>query len=134
MGNKDFSDEEIARAVLDRLEDMGLTSLRPMAEEAPVSRGTLSRWKKGDYEMWPETREKCRAWLGATPARKGAGYSEGVRDAIRVLRREVTSALDRATRTLEELGGLSQEDAREVSRSARETVDSLDPDDLEKHA
>ena len=70
----DKTEEEVAKAVLKRLGDM---SLREMADAAPVSRGTLNRWQRGDYSMWPKTRRHAVEWLGWSPANSQEPLSEG---------------------------------------------------------
>lgn len=68
----DEPDEEIARAVLKRLQDRGLRSLRQMEEYAPVSRTTLGNWRAGRYEMKGTTRTAALEWLGRiVPAPEG---------------------------------------------------------------
>lgn len=64
MPFRDKTDEEIARAILKRLRDMGLGTTRQMAGALPVSRTTVNRWENGDYTMKGPTRAKCIRWLG----------------------------------------------------------------------
>jgi predicted transcriptional regulator len=55
--------EVVARAVLRELPDKDMYSLRDRAEDAPVSRGTISRWDEGEYGMKKATMRQLVEWL-----------------------------------------------------------------------
>ena len=103
MTKLDMTDEEVAKAVLKRLADRGLKSLRPMEEQAPVSRGTLARWQDGKYAMQPKVRAKAEAWLGLTDRPLSASYAEGVEDATRRFREEIWATIERVAREMGEV-------------------------------
>ena len=99
----DKTDEEIAKAIIKRLEDMGLRSLRNQAAQVPVSRGTLNRWRKGDYLMHDDTREVCLAWLGTQRKILTTSYADGLTDAMHRYEEAVQSMMERARDQVENL-------------------------------
>lgn len=114
------TDEEVAKAVLKRLEDKGLRSLRKQEAEAPVSRGTLNRWRGGDYDMWDDTREVCLVWLGAPAGTLTTSYADGLEHAMRRYEDSIGDAMKKTRKEIEGLvkSILTEDDA----------VDGLDRD------
>ena len=87
----DPTDEDVAKRVLARLKEAGPASLRDREGDAPVSRGTISRWDAGDYSMKPVTKRKCLAWLGESTAQPTASYVDGLEEALE----EIEEAVER---------------------------------------
>lgn len=97
----EWTDESVALAVLTELRARGLVTLREMEEVAPVSRGTLNRWLKGDYSMMATTQRDLLRWLDALPVRESPGYADGALMAVE----QIQTALDELRRRLEPPGG-----------------------------
>lgn len=76
MPIRDMTDQEVAEAVLKRLRDSGLRSLRAMEGRAPVSRTTLAAWLAGRYTMKDPTRAACLRWLGEVVSQPGEPLTE----------------------------------------------------------
>ena len=131
----DATDEEIAKAVLKRLHDRGLRSLRKQEEHAPVSRGTLARWRGGDFEMQDDTREVCLSWLGAPAGILTTNYADGLRDAMRRYEESVSNALSRAKEEIEMLvaasPGLTPLSVGEIEEDVADESGRLDEDEGE---
>ena len=103
MTKLDATDEEVAKAVVKRLKDMDLRSLRRQEDRAPISRGTLARWRKGDYEMQQDTRNACLIWLGVPLGILTTSYADGLREAMRRYEEYVNNALEEAKKEIQTL-------------------------------